>query len=706
MENPSNAAPILFDNYSGRPPEDSTQRSGLLILERPGSPSILEEQNCSKKGRCGDTHVTYNNPLGVSDMDAEGADEALEKEVSIEDGSAARQDLESNDEAVPDTTCKKSYASMVTGSHDRRPGKEHIGCFDADNITVLEEDVIIDRSGKIPTICFSNRVHDQIDLTMRIVLVVRLLGRSIGFKTLWSRIQALWKPLGEMHLIDLDNNYFLVRFEKESDYVRALTEGPWTIFGSYLTVQPWSRKFSTSEKFPSHVMVWIRLPGLPYRYYPKALFRHIATTIGTVVKVDYSTQAGNRGKFARLCILADLDKPLLPGIIIDGSYQKLEYEGLYQVCYHCGVYGHARENCTLSPSGRTGDVQPAVAETSKANTEEANSSIYGPWMMVPNRRRRNVRNLPEQQVSDSNNVIIADVGGSRFASLFDEGTLVEGQDNSRAPAEQHRVDHEVVDVDGSVDTEEEVTRLMNPTPEKHVVRNAAYMASNPDKKVKSKKNAAKGINVVSMSNGQAEVVKERRDSKLSGNHQAVVIEEVGGRKSHVFGSRSTIQRRVTGRRVVNQDTGQGSHVSNGTIVVRDLPMSELGLQDEHRPSEGSLPFRRYFRTVFREHRPLVVALFEPRISGRRADIIIAKLGFQNSFRVEAHGFSGGIWLIWDDSIDLEVTHISNQFINGRLYISELWRWMQFTVVYASPQKAQRRYLWEQLEKLDPGDNMA
>ncbi|KAK8664189.1 hypothetical protein V6N13_083988 [Hibiscus sabdariffa] len=396
MENPSNAAPILFDNYSGRPPEDPARRSGLLILERPGSPSILKEQNCSKKGRCGDTHVTYNNPLGVSDMDTEGADVALEKEVSIEDGSAARQDLKPNDEVVPDTTGKKTYASMAAGSHDRRPGKEHIGCFDADNITVLEEDVIID------------------------VLV--------------------------------------------------------------------------------------------------------------------------------------------------------------------------------------------PAESSKANTEATNSSIYGSWMMVPNRRRRNVRNIPKQQVSDSNNVITADVGGSRFASLVEEGTLVEGQDNSRAPVEQHRVDHEVVDVDGSICNEEEATRLMNPAPEKHVVRNVAYMASNPDKKVKSPKNAAKGINVVSMSNGQAAVVKERRDNKLSGNHQVVVIEEVGGRKSHVFGSRSTILRGVTGvaewaqslshqlsqeelasntgRHVVNQDTGQGSHVSNDTTVVQDLPMSELGPQDKHRPSEG------------------------------------------------------------------------------------------------------------------------
>ncbi|KAH1064674.1 hypothetical protein J1N35_029661 [Gossypium stocksii] len=34
------------------------------------------------------------------------------------------------------------------------------------------------------------------------------------------------------------------------------------------------------------------------------------------------------------------------------------------------------------------------------------------------------------------------------------------------------------------------------------------------------------------------------------------------------------------------------------------------------------------------------------ISGVRAEAVIAKLGFDYSFRVEAVGFAGGIWLLW------------------------------------------------------------
>lgn len=38
-------------------------------------------------------------------------------------------------------------------------------------------------------------------------------------------------------IIDLANDYYLVRFQKEGDVEYALIEGPWTIMGHYLFVQ-------------------------------------------------------------------------------------------------------------------------------------------------------------------------------------------------------------------------------------------------------------------------------------------------------------------------------------------------------------------------------------------------------------------------------------------------------------------------------------
>ena len=44
-------------------------------------------------------------------------------------------------------------------------------------------------------------------------------------------------------IIDLENNYFLVKFQTAVDAERALTEGPWTVMGRNLFVQPWTPDF-------------------------------------------------------------------------------------------------------------------------------------------------------------------------------------------------------------------------------------------------------------------------------------------------------------------------------------------------------------------------------------------------------------------------------------------------------------------------------
>ncbi|KAL4368746.1 hypothetical protein GQ457_05G015960 [Hibiscus cannabinus] len=185
-------------------------------------------------------------------------------------------------------------------------------------------------------------VGDKVEISAEDIIMNR---KSINYSALENRIRAIWKPVGQLQVIDIDINYYIIRFSNERDYTEVLMQGPWTIYGSYLTVQPWSHSFTKPEKHPMQVIVWVRLPGLTYRYYSKALFCHIATLIGRVIKIDYNTKVGGRGKFACLAILVDLNKPLLSCIRIDGSLQKLEYEGLQHVCYTCGMYGHSKESC-------------------------------------------------------------------------------------------------------------------------------------------------------------------------------------------------------------------------------------------------------------------------------------------------------------------------------------------------------------------------
>ncbi|KAK9027131.1 hypothetical protein V6N11_066975 [Hibiscus sabdariffa] len=75
------------------------------------------------------------------------------------------------------------------------------------------------------------------------------------------------------------------------------TDGPWTIFGHYITVEPWSVDFNPLQEHPSRIMAWVRLPGLPITWYKRSLIEAIGARIGKVVKIDYQTDYGRRGRF-------------------------------------------------------------------------------------------------------------------------------------------------------------------------------------------------------------------------------------------------------------------------------------------------------------------------------------------------------------------------------------------------------------------------
>ena len=99
-------------------------------------------------------------------------------------------------------------------------------------------DVVERNDGPMPSIKFSARVHAKLSEPWKNSVVVKLHGRNIGYKTLCTRLHELWRTTMTYSMIDLENNYFLIRFCSSGDAVDALTKGPWIIMGHYLTVQP------------------------------------------------------------------------------------------------------------------------------------------------------------------------------------------------------------------------------------------------------------------------------------------------------------------------------------------------------------------------------------------------------------------------------------------------------------------------------------
>ncbi|MBA0550902.1 hypothetical protein Golob_021812, partial [Gossypium lobatum] len=90
--------------------------------------------------------------------------------------------------------------------------------------------------------------------------------------------------------MDPENGYFMEKFNSEDDYIKALFEGLWVVFGHYLTVQPCSTSFLTNKAHPMRFMGWIRLLRLFGMLYKKSILKKISGTIGCVVKIDENTK--------------------------------------------------------------------------------------------------------------------------------------------------------------------------------------------------------------------------------------------------------------------------------------------------------------------------------------------------------------------------------------------------------------------------------
>ncbi|KAJ1432901.1 hypothetical protein SESBI_06444 [Sesbania bispinosa] len=127
-----------------------------------------------------------------------------------------------------------------------------------------------------PVIKLSKEERHEVCKPWRKALIVKLLGKRVGLKFLHLRLLKLRQPVGEMEVIDLENDYFFIRLSDVCNVAHALGGGPWIISGHYLVMQRWQPEFNPFTDELKRVAVWIRIPGLPIEYYD----RHVLWRIG------------------------------------------------------------------------------------------------------------------------------------------------------------------------------------------------------------------------------------------------------------------------------------------------------------------------------------------------------------------------------------------------------------------------------------------
>ncbi|GAU17846.1 hypothetical protein TSUD_329720 [Trifolium subterraneum] len=282
-------------------------------------------------------------------------------------------------------TCEHDF-SDTESDMDARQGEEH----EFAGMEVVEREL---GGHACPDFVLTQEEERRIQKPWRNGVLVKLLGRKIGYKALETRLKQMWVRNGIINIVDVGHDFFLVTFTNKEDHYRALIEGPWLIYDNYLVVREWSPNFHPAGEVIKHVAVWVRFSGLPIEYYDTKMLHFIGNRIGRTVKVDRTTQSQARGKYARLCVEVDLTKPLLAMFQIKDRYYKIkdryykvEYEGLHMLCLACGTFGHYKEGCVAKTDNRAWNgEQQGVKEVSDGANIDAGKE--GPWMVVQKPRQ-------------------------------------------------------------------------------------------------------------------------------------------------------------------------------------------------------------------------------------------------------------------------------------------------------------------------------
>lgn len=202
-------------------------------------------------------------------------------------------------------------------------------------------------------------------------LIIKLLGKNIGFKSLMDRVHHLWNLKGTMVPVDVGLGYYIICFETKSDYHRVNTRGPWIIQDHYLTVRKWHSNFKADMATAIKTAVWVRVPLLPTEFYKEDNIKEIAEKLGKYLKLDTKTYDSKRGSYARICVEMDLSQPLPPSIAVERYNYFLEYEHLHQFCFSCGRVGLRWESCGMSPKSEKGsdEVGSTVGNTGNPDSK-------------------------------------------------------------------------------------------------------------------------------------------------------------------------------------------------------------------------------------------------------------------------------------------------------------------------------------------------
>lgn len=111
-------------------------------------------------------------------------------------------------------------------------------------------------------------------------------------------------------------------------------------------------------------------------------------------------------------------------------------------------------------------------------------------------------------------------------------------------------------------------------------------------------------------------------------------------------------------------------------------------------------FPRLLKEIVMKYKIRIMVLLKTRVSGVKADRIMGKIGFSNWLRVEATGFAGGIWVLWNNwDVCVEYLCSNTQLVHCKVTDLVSGGEACATFVYGEPRVGMGSELWSALKTI-------
>ncbi|PNX89785.1 hypothetical protein L195_g045907 [Trifolium pratense] len=133
------------------------------------------------------------------------------------------------------SSAKPSFRDKLMGTNQQIPIREKEDMLEKKLVRIELED----GNRLLPKVYLEPQVFQELCTPWKDALVVKLLGKKLGYNTMKERLQKIWKLQGGLEIMDNDNGFYMVKLDLAADKEKIITGGPWLIHDHCLAVSHW-----------------------------------------------------------------------------------------------------------------------------------------------------------------------------------------------------------------------------------------------------------------------------------------------------------------------------------------------------------------------------------------------------------------------------------------------------------------------------------